>query len=119
MGVTINGWDDIEYSTATISGSNQTVDGDEYLIVIPANDGDSVKFITPIEPTFNWIMEVANGDPTLSKNVDFIGGTPGANPPEIFIPPPFTKLRLAPTQVQRFAFIIGTGWAPLLPGVLV
>lgn len=109
----------MSYSTAVISGANQTVQADEYLVVVPTADGDSISLLTPVTLGDNWIVEIANGDPTLSKDLYFEGGLPGQDPPQIFIAPPATRLKLAPAQAQRFAYTVGNGWAPLLPGSLV
>lgn len=65
------------------------------------------------------MMEVANGDPSQTMNVQLIGGLPAQDPPQIVLPPGYTKVTIPPGYAQRLSFIVGTGWVPLFSGTLV
>lgn len=117
----INGWDDLEYSTVTLTaGVDNTPTAEEYLVLVPAQNANRVVgFGTDdIDTSLNWMMEVANGDPTATMSILLIGGSPAQTPPQIVLPPGFSTLTLNPGYTQRVVFIAGVGWVPLFAGTL-
>lgn len=113
---TENGWNDMEYATAALTAGDNVPDAAEYMVLIPHADGDRVTGFNPPLADHNWMMEVANGDPTGTMSIDLIAGTPGGN--EIYVPGGNSKVTIAPGRTQRMAYIAGTGWAALFNGIL-
>lgn len=117
--VTLNGWASMDYTSASLTSGDNSPAASEYLVLIPASDGDRVVSFVPPDSTLNWMMEVANGDTSGTKSVDLIAGIPAQTPPQIFVPGGNSKVTLAPGRTQRMAYIVGTGWVALFNGVLV
>lgn len=120
--ININGWSNVDYSTAVLEmGADNVPPADEYMVVVPLQDDERiVSFgLDAVDASTNWIMEVANGDPTQTLNVLLVGGAPAQDPPEIVLPAGFTAVRIAPGRAQRIIFITGVGWVPLFGGTLV
>ena len=119
MSEDINGWPSMDYATANLSSGDNIPVSAQYLVLVPQADGDRVVgFEVPNgRPDLSWMMEVANGDPTGTMDIDLIAGTPSSD--EIFVPGGNSKVTLAPGRAQRMAYISGTGWVTLFNGALV
>ena len=121
MGHVVNGRKCLLYSTVLLeAGADNVPNADEYLVLLPQQADERVVGFIPYSEMFdlNWVIEVANGDPSQTKDILFIGGAPEQDPPEIVLPSGFTALRLKPGRAQRIAYISGTGFCVLLAGEL-
>lgn len=111
---------DMEYSIAVLlPDADNSVMADEYLVVVPSSADNRIVTFTMPDQSNDWIFEIANGDPTQTMNVVLVGGLPGQNPPQIVLPPGYTKVSIPPGFAQRIACIVGSGFCPLFAGTLV
>lgn len=120
--ITYNGWQNANYAEFQLTAGDNTPDAAEYLVLIPAADGDTVSSIglDEIIASDNWLAEIANGDQTQTMTLYLIGGQPGQTPPQLVLPPGFTKVQIPPGFTQRIAYIATIGaWVPLFNGTLV
>jgi len=115
----INGWRDMGFDTVPLTSGDNTPPAREYLVLEPQGDGDRIVGFEVPDEGANWIFEVSNGDPAQTLNMDLIAGSFGQSPPEILLPPGFSKVRIPPGMAQRIAYIAGRGFFPLFAGTLV
>lgn len=121
--IKINGWENLNYSTVVLTGgsADNIPMATEYLVLVPVEILNRVvSFGTDnFDTAANWLMEVANGDPTGLLSIKFVGGAPAQSPPQIVLPAGFTSLTLPPGYAQRIIYVMGVGWCPLTSGTLV
>lgn len=121
MAVQINGWQCIGETdvVAVLTSGDNIPQCAEYLQIIPTVANNRIVGFTIPDgpPECQWIMEVANADPTQTYDVLLIGGTPAQTPPQILLPPTFSEIRIKPGFTQRVYYRTGTGWVPLFAGV--
>lgn len=116
----VNGWPSIESVVTQLETGDNTPASAAYLQLIPVEDHNRIiGFGAPPMLDGQWIMEIANADPTQTLSIDLVGGLPGQDPAQIVLPPGFSYLRLSAGYTQRLFFDMGTGWVPLVPGALV
>ena len=117
--VTIN-WCDVGVSTILLeSGIPNIVVENQYLIVIPNQNGDIITGFknSVIDPTLYWAMTIANGDPTLTKTMYIMAGLPG-DTAQVILPPGFNRVSIPPGYTQSMIYVPNVGWVALVPGTL-
>lgn len=119
MSANVNGWIDINSTIVVLAPGDNIPPCAEYLQMVPVEpDNRVVSWEKPDVDDREWIMEAANADPTQTMDILLIGGLPAQDPPQIVLPPGFTRLRIKPGLTQRIYFTSAIGWAPLLGGTL-
>lgn len=123
MTVNVNGWSsigDTDKIAVLTAGVDNIPSPADYLQMVPTeNNQRVVGWLAPDgPPECQWIMEVANADPTQTMDILLIGGAPAQDPPQILLPPGYTSVTLKPGFAQRLYYKTGIGWVPLFAGTL-